>query len=322
MELQHPRRYIFETTGVCPPEIHFDLTDTNTIQNVRFVGGGCPGNAALVGRLLEGRAVEDILAGLSGIDCRNHTSCPDQLARALKAAVREELHPAESFRLAVDATPRRKIGLIGDLDGNPAALAALRKAMAADELETVYCIGNLTAESGAGNADNEALLRWVHKHNIAALAGQRDWVYAGNTSNGAENAISARGRDILLRLPQVQQFQMGEQIGMAFYGEYLQDLPAYSDFAPFALEMNMVCNLSNFMQDTCVFPALEAMTPQFTAQVVVFAQPRRWQQHTVGDVLFVGAGPACVDNILSWGVLEQCPEGVIFTTRTIPFEPE
>ena len=51
------RRFVFQTQGVCPPEIHFTLVD-GTLQEVRFVGGGCPGNALLVSRLLSGRPVD------------------------------------------------------------------------------------------------------------------------------------------------------------------------------------------------------------------------------------------------------------------------
>lgn len=322
MERQEPRHYIFHTKGVCPPEIHFDLTNAGCIQKLRFVGGGCPGNAELVGRLLEGRAVNEVLDGLTGIVCRNGTSCPDQLARALEAATHGELAPAESFRLAVDTRPHRKIGFVGDLDGNAAVWKVLHQAMVADGLDAVYCIGNLTAAAGTANADHDAILKAIRTQKIPALAGQRDWTYAHQESCTGESTIAPRNRDFLLRRPQVQQFQIGESIGLAFYGAYLQELPGYSDFDPFALEMNMVCNLSNFLEDTHVFPALEAMTPQFTARVVVFAQPRRWQQHTVGGVLFAGVGPACTPDTLAWGVLEHTPEGVSFTPHTSPFESE
>ena len=40
-------QYIYHTRGVCPPEIHFKIDD-GKIKDLRFVGGGCPGNAQLV----------------------------------------------------------------------------------------------------------------------------------------------------------------------------------------------------------------------------------------------------------------------------------
>ena len=48
--------------------------------------GGCPGNTKRVAKLVIGRKVEEVIALLKGIPCRNGTSCPDQLARALEQA--------------------------------------------------------------------------------------------------------------------------------------------------------------------------------------------------------------------------------------------
>ena len=48
-------------------------------------GGRCPGNTQGVAKLVVGRKVEEVIALLKGIQCRNGTSCPDQLARALEA---------------------------------------------------------------------------------------------------------------------------------------------------------------------------------------------------------------------------------------------
>ncbi len=84
------KRYIYQTTGVCPPEIHFELSE-GVLEQVRFVGGGCPGNAKLVGALLRGKDIGEALGLLKGIECRNDTSCPDQLARAIEAALRGSL---------------------------------------------------------------------------------------------------------------------------------------------------------------------------------------------------------------------------------------
>ena len=87
------KRFIYPTQGVCPPEIHFKL-DNGILEEIRFVGGGCPGNAQLVARLLEGKPLAEALEYLVGIDCRNGTSCPDQLAAAVSAAKKGNLTPA------------------------------------------------------------------------------------------------------------------------------------------------------------------------------------------------------------------------------------
>ena len=77
-------RKIYYPQGVCSQLIEIELSDDGaTIEKVQFVGG-CHGNTQGVCRLAEGRPVAEVVALLSGIDCRGRgTSCPDQLARAL-----------------------------------------------------------------------------------------------------------------------------------------------------------------------------------------------------------------------------------------------
>lgn len=75
---------IYETHGVCSTEIHFDIED-NRLINVTYKGG-CSGNTQGVARLVEGMEVDEAIKRLSGIHCGSRsTSCPDQLAHALKA---------------------------------------------------------------------------------------------------------------------------------------------------------------------------------------------------------------------------------------------
>ena len=78
----------YKTKGVCSQRI--DVTvDNSIIKKVEFVGG-CAGNTQGVAALAKGRKVEDVIAACEGLQCRNGTSCPDQLATALKQA-REKL---------------------------------------------------------------------------------------------------------------------------------------------------------------------------------------------------------------------------------------
>ena len=75
----------YRTKGVCSQAIRFDIVD-NKVKNVQFVGG-CSGNTQGVARLVDGMDVNEAIARLEGIHCGpRSTSCPDQLARALKAA--------------------------------------------------------------------------------------------------------------------------------------------------------------------------------------------------------------------------------------------
>lgn len=76
----------FKTTGTCSQMIEYDIVD-GKVTNVSFVGG-CNGNLKGIGQLVEGMPVQDVIDRLSGIKCGfKQTSCPDQLARALKQHV-------------------------------------------------------------------------------------------------------------------------------------------------------------------------------------------------------------------------------------------
>lgn len=76
----------YKTRGVCSRAIKFDIVD-NKVTGVQFVGG-CSGNTQGVARLVEGMDVNEAISRLRGIQCGPRpTSCPDQLALALEAAI-------------------------------------------------------------------------------------------------------------------------------------------------------------------------------------------------------------------------------------------
>lgn len=76
----------FRTSGVCAREINFSINN-GVIQNVEFLGG-CNGNLKGMSQLLQGMKVEDVITKLEGTTCGPRTtSCPDQLAKALKEYV-------------------------------------------------------------------------------------------------------------------------------------------------------------------------------------------------------------------------------------------
>jgi hypothetical protein len=108
---------------------------------------------------------------------------------------------------------------------------------------------------------------------------------------------------------------------MAFYGDYLQQLPGFSDYDPYALEMNMVCGLTDFMRDETVFPALSAMTPQFQADIILFGQASEWGRWDVEGKTFIATGPAAVCDRLTWGLLEAVGMEIHFSSRTCGLEP-
>lgn len=73
----------YKTSGTCSREINFEV-ENGKIHNVSFLGG-CNGNLQGISKLVEGMSVQEAIARLDGISCGGRpTSCPDQLARALK----------------------------------------------------------------------------------------------------------------------------------------------------------------------------------------------------------------------------------------------
>lgn len=76
--------FIYHTSGTCSRQIVFDVDNENKIHGVKFIGG-CSGNLQGVGKLVEGRDIDDLEDLLSGIKCKNNTSCPDQLSKAIAA---------------------------------------------------------------------------------------------------------------------------------------------------------------------------------------------------------------------------------------------
>jgi uncharacterized protein (TIGR03905 family) len=75
--------HTYKTKGTCSVQIDFDIED-NKVYNVKFLGG-CNGNLKGIGKLVEGEDIDTVISKLEGIACNvRPTSCPDQLAKALK----------------------------------------------------------------------------------------------------------------------------------------------------------------------------------------------------------------------------------------------
>ena len=78
-------QYEYKTTGTCAQRILFEMEE-GKVKNVQFLGG-CNGNLKGIGALVEGMDVQDVISRVEGIKCgMKSTSCPDQLAQALKEA--------------------------------------------------------------------------------------------------------------------------------------------------------------------------------------------------------------------------------------------
>ena len=78
-------QYTYKTKGTCSREINFEV-ENGKVKNVSFIGG-CNGNLKGIAALVEGMDIDEVISRVEGVTCgMKPTSCPDQLAQALKAA--------------------------------------------------------------------------------------------------------------------------------------------------------------------------------------------------------------------------------------------
>lgn len=79
-------KYTYIPRGVCSVQMEFDIND-GIVSNVKFTRG-CNGNTQGIGVLCEGMQASEVVRRLEGINCSGRgTSCPDQLAKAIKHAM-------------------------------------------------------------------------------------------------------------------------------------------------------------------------------------------------------------------------------------------
>ncbi len=83
-------KYTYYTRGTCSSQIDFDIDDQGILRDVTFYGG-CHGNLQGISILVRDMPASDVIAKLQGIRCGyKNTSCPDQLANALRQALAKE----------------------------------------------------------------------------------------------------------------------------------------------------------------------------------------------------------------------------------------
>ncbi len=79
--------FVYRPESVCSREFHIAY-EGDTVTGFSSIGG-CNGNLQGLGRLVEGMKIDEVIRRLEGVKCRGsrtgETSCPDQLAQALKA---------------------------------------------------------------------------------------------------------------------------------------------------------------------------------------------------------------------------------------------
>jgi uncharacterized protein (TIGR03905 family) len=73
----------FQPQNVCSRQIHIEYDDNGIITKASHIGG-CKGNLDGICSLIVGMHISEVIKRLDGIQCRNGTSCPDQIAKGLK----------------------------------------------------------------------------------------------------------------------------------------------------------------------------------------------------------------------------------------------
>lgn len=75
--------FTYYTSGTCSRQIIFEVDENNKLHGLKFIGG-CSGNLQGIARLCEGRDIDEVRTLLAGVKCKNNTSCPDQLSKAIE----------------------------------------------------------------------------------------------------------------------------------------------------------------------------------------------------------------------------------------------
>jgi len=298
--------YIFKTKGVCAREIHFDL-EGDTIKWVRYVGGGCPGNAESVARLLKGERIERVIPLLAGITCRDKGSCPDQLAQALRLVRDGLLEKAPPISIQEDPEIRSRVFVLADVNGDLESLEDFCREVEREQPDAVYCLGDQVMQGGS----NDEVVERVKKEKWLCVQGPADRMAAlGNSGVQKEEdestySMKAENRDFLLTLPLMRVFQVGSTRCLAFYDGFLQYLDGFSDYSPYSTELIVVSNLSDYLRDEEVFPAVETMTQQFSVDAVLFGHNGSNKHVRLGTVDLVNVGALSKEGRRSYVVLEE-----------------
>ena len=83
-------KYNYITSGTCSRSIDIETREENGVEVLESVNftGGCNGNLKGIGALVKGMPVKEVIKRLDGLKCKEkNTSCPDQLAKALKGII-------------------------------------------------------------------------------------------------------------------------------------------------------------------------------------------------------------------------------------------
>jgi len=248
----------FKPIGVCPKEIHLDI-EGGVLKELNFLGGGCPGNAYLVSKLIQGKKVSELIPLLKGIPCREGTSCPDQVAKALELDQTEGLPTAEMKILTIEER-WEGTGVFSGLHGDLQILKKVLEQFSNKKLDRLICLGGLM---------EEAFLR----EEIIFLLISAKTILLQDPSDlriGQHKEVSKSGKKFLSQLPALIEFRFGKLRGIALHGGAMEEIPGYSEYGKYGADINAIVYLSNYLGDEYVSPAFETLAKQFWANLYVF----------------------------------------------------
>ena len=84
----------YRTQKTCCRQIIYEVDENNVLTSVKFING-CSGNLQGIAKLAVGQNIDVLIENLGGIICRERTSCPDQLAKALMDYKERKAHPED-----------------------------------------------------------------------------------------------------------------------------------------------------------------------------------------------------------------------------------
>ncbi len=269
----------FNPKGICPREIHLEIED-GILKELSFMGGGCRGNIYLISKLLQGKPVGELIPLLKGIPCRAGTSCPDQVAKALELDQTEGLPTAEMKILTIEEKWGR-IGIFSGVHGDLQCLKMVLEQLSSQKLERLICLGNLIGEGSL----HEEIVFLLIQAKVILLQDPCDLRIEKHKE------ISKSGKEFLSQIPGLLEFRLGNLRGVAFHGGTMEEIPGYSEYGKYGMEINAITHLTNYLRDEYVYPAFETLSKQFWANLYVFNHTRDPLYKSFSNRHFVNVGP-------------------------------
>ena len=297
----------FKPIGICPKEIHLDI-EGGILKELSFLGGGCRGNSYLISKILQGKRIEELIPLLKGIPCREGTSCPDQVAKALELDQREGLPMAEMNILTITEKWKR-IGVFSGIHGDLQILKKVLEQLSSEAVDRLICLGGLIGET-------------FFREEIVSLLVMGKVILLQDPSDLRINhhkEATKPGKEFLSELPGLLEFQLEKFKAIAFHGGAMEEIPGYSEYGKYGADINAIIYLSNYLRDEYVSPAFETLAKQFWANLYVFNHTDEPSYKILPNRHFVNVGKIkpVEKNKGSYAILEAKGDQLVVEFREV-----